>query len=778
MVQFQIIAHTQTGESIGLVGSTPELGAWDVEKCILLRTSPERYPQWWTETDISFTPSSQVSEFSKVEYKYLRFFAEGDWEWEYAGANRWFPLTVNPPSGRLVIEDGMLGYGQPYPFGYVETTPPSLLQRLSQTFSPRQGLKVLILGSSVAAGHKAWLLNGWAAQLAQSLQERYGHRVVNVSESGANVTRTIERFPTAVVPEKPDVVIIALSLGNEGLALCSDHSRRAVQRRFESGLRQLVKMVQALGARPILGAVYPHDDYTPEHYALLKDTHCRMLAWGVPVLNWFDPIQDGQGHWRPGISFDPAHPNTLGHRLMYEAIDQTLFQIDRAELNREKQRYQQQNEDLVYLDASGFRVATCRGDRCLRITNSSLHPYTIAPHWQTLQTAVQQKASLPPGIYLAKNAPKGTLPYLAVSEQGTITTQLDIPPVAHLEYNPAVDLFTSHNAQVLFFDGHLGLLKESDRSLIVVNETQEAYNIHPMWKEIRQALKLMPPGIYEDLHHPDVPFRTLIIGADGLESRVKAPPQSALRFQFTCPLSERSRIAILPLGDRCAVRMLLYKMEYDGPAFPFDLTRTTKVSDVADMIENQFFDMWSPDYLDYSPEAGRIYHRKWSGLSFAHEVDDTDDPIHNMNPIWERMKTRYQARAERFWYTLQHCDEMLFVRTGLCDRGSVEDLIQKLAKYAQGKPFRLLILSAQASEEFAGLAQVIHYQYDFNPDHMYDDLGYWLHCTEIMRGILEFLGVTSQNLFWCPPNPPQSPSLKNDALTSQSHTPDAGERSA
>ncbi|WP_442947873.1 hypothetical protein [Nostoc sp.] len=62
-------------------------------------------------------------------------------------------------------------------------------------------------------------------------------------------------------------------------------------------------------------------------------------------------------------------------------------------------------------------------------------------------------------------------------------------------------------------------------------------------------------------------------------------------------------------GDRCAVRMMLYKMEYDGPTFPFYLTRTTNIADVADAIEHGFDDMWNPAFLHYSPDAGRIYHR-------------------------------------------------------------------------------------------------------------------------------------------------------------------------
>jgi hypothetical protein len=124
-----------------------------------------------------------------------------------------------------------------------------------------------------------------------------------------------------------------------------------------------------------------------------------------------------------------------------------------------------------------------------------------------------------------------------------------------------------------------------------------------------------------------------------------------------------------------------------------------------------------------------------------------------MNPVFERMYTRYKARSERFWFTIAHADELLFVRNSYCDRPQVIDLLEKLKWKCEGKPFRLLIISPQNSEEYVGLEQVIHYNHEFNPDLMYDDQGYWDHCTGVMAHILHELGVSSKNLFWCPPNP-------------------------
>ncbi len=739
MYRFQINAQTRVGESIGLVGSAPELGQWDVSRCVPLCTSADRYPLWWTETEVDFQSHRAHQD---IEYKYVRLGPGGSVHWESLGSNRWIAIDPDYQSLKIILDDGDFGQIRPYPFGYLDPCP---------EHQSSERLKIVVIGSSVALGFNAWLLRGWAWLLGHTLQQNYGHQLINVSEVGANVSRTIERFQSVVAPEKPDMVIIALSLGNEGLAECLPQEQRTVQRRFESGLHQLIKMTRELGAFPILGGVYPNGKFTPEHYGILLDTHNRMLTWEVPVLNWLAALDNGQGQWKTELVYNPTHPNTLGHRYMAQAIDSKIFALNKEQLAQEKQRFCQPNEVSIYLDDQGFQILTCIEVRNLRIINPSPHSYTIVPSWQDLQTALQQHAHLIPGVYIAKNAFEGIAPSFAVHQDRTIETTLNIPPGTNLEYSAALNFFAPNTAQLLFYDGHLGLLKEDEQHIRIINESDHVYSIQPMWQEVRSALKAMPLGVYTDPLYPDRPFYTMMIGPQGLESRVKVAARSAVLFHYQGPLSAINRVAIIPLGDRCAIRMLLYKMEYDGPAFPFDLTRSTNIGDVADMIATGFQDMWNPYFLRYDYEAGRIYHTKWTGLSFAHEVEKTDDPLNDMTPVWKRIYTRYKARSERFWHTLRHCNKALFIRTGIVDRGGVRDLVYKLENQCYGKPFLLLVISPQPSHEFADLPKVLHYNQEFNPDRMYEDLAYWMRCTEALREILESLGVSSKNLFWCPP---------------------------
>ncbi len=749
MYRFQIRATTRPGETIALVGSIPAMGCWDIKRCVRLQTSGDRYPLWWVDLDVSAEQvegdrSATTPSDLRAEYKYVRLPEQDTPEWEVWGTNRWVPIETEPLPSLVIVEDGEIGTIPACPYGYFPQAIPH-----PPVPDDLKGLKIAVIGSSVALGCNAWLLRGWAWHLGQALQQRYGHYLINVSEIGANVGTTIARFSQAVAPHNPDVVIISLSLGNEGLAFAPPHQQRAIQQRFESGLLQLIKMTRELGAQPILGSVYPNGNYSPEHYRLLQETHQRMKTWGVSVLDWLSPLDDGRGRWKPGIFADHAHPNTDGHHLMFEAIDLNQFNFTKADLTTEHPPHPPEEVSL-FRDEWGFHIFARKTDHSLRIINTTPHSYTLSPNWKLLQNSLRA-APLPPGLHLAEDEATGALHSVFVQDDGTIRTNLTIPSGADLTFYPAIHFFAPKRSQVLFYNQHLAILRVGDRRLYLINESDHDYYVHPMWKEIRTLLKAMPSGVYEDPVNPDAPFRTMMIGLDGLESRVKVAAQLAIALEYQCSLSDINRVAILGLGDRCAVRMLLHKMEYDGPAFPFDLTRTTKVSDVADIIENGFDDMWNPAYLNYSPSDNRVYHSKWTGLSFGHEVEDSDDPLNDMSPIYKRMRTRYSARSRRFWYTLQHADKFLFVRTGGCDRASVVNLLEKLKVKCQGKSFRLLIISPQPSEEFADLPNVQHYNLEFNPDRMYADIDHWLYCTDLMRKILSSLSISSKNLFWCPP---------------------------
>eukprot|EP00435_Cladocopium_sp_Y103_P010049 s2168_g2.t1 len=304
-------------------------------------------------------------------------------------------------------------------------------------------------------------LRGWA------LHQTYGHRVVNVSQCGANTASTKERLKDAVTQLKPDIVIIALSLGNEGLAHCPAAERRAAQHRFEQGLLDLISMVLAMDAMPILGGVYPNNDYNAETYAMLKETARTMATWNVPIFEWLPALDDGHGRWKESLYFDHAHPNTEGQRHMFECIDLSLFahtgedipqlvrrrssltQLDSSErqtsyshLDEAVQASQAAESTAhgeaigppAFEDGRGFSIVLCRG--AISIRNKTEDEYVVSAEWQALSRALVA-AGLRPGIYVSRDECCQNNRVLFVNHEGLMTKRLILPPSADALYLPS-----------------------------------------------------------------------------------------------------------------------------------------------------------------------------------------------------------------------------------------------------------------------------------------------------------------------------------------------------
>lgn len=82
---FRVNADTSYGDMIYVVGSIPELGNWDTDKCSEAMMNPN-YPEW-------FLPVSVPSD-TTFEFKFIKKDANGNVTWE-SGSNRIFTSTSN-----------------------------------------------------------------------------------------------------------------------------------------------------------------------------------------------------------------------------------------------------------------------------------------------------------------------------------------------------------------------------------------------------------------------------------------------------------------------------------------------------------------------------------------------------------------------------------------------------------------------------------------------------------------------------------------------------------
>ena len=139
-------------------------------------------------------------------------------------------------------------------------------------------MRVTVVGSSVAFGFRA--SQSWVLRLTKAV-EPFGVTVVNCAECGANTAKTLERFDDILTQTSPDVVIISLSLNNEGLLRKGNSSVDACET-FESNLRELVRRAEVAGARVLLGSVYPNGRYNHEHHAKLVESNAKLAFEAVP----------------------------------------------------------------------------------------------------------------------------------------------------------------------------------------------------------------------------------------------------------------------------------------------------------------------------------------------------------------------------------------------------------------------------------------------------------------------------------------------------------------
>ena len=122
--------------------------------------------------------------------------------------------------------------------------------RTRQQGAIRQKVDVLVVGSSVAAGSDARRGRGWAALLAASLMSEHRLSLVNKAIGGYDTQSTMGLLRHALGIYEPRVVIIGLSLANEGLPWAENRAAAdAVASQFEAGLRALAEVAVAAGCK-------------------------------------------------------------------------------------------------------------------------------------------------------------------------------------------------------------------------------------------------------------------------------------------------------------------------------------------------------------------------------------------------------------------------------------------------------------------------------------------------------------------------------------------------
>lgn len=197
----------------------------------------------------------------------------------------------------------------------------------SSTIDTTGNKTIVVLGSSVAAGwvtsyrEKYDMQNGYAARLGRLIESR-GWTVKNISIPGFDTKGTIARFEKDVLPLHPRFVFIGLSMANEGLTTENPDS---VYTWYRDGITKLVSLCREHDMMPVVGLCYSNNDYSSSQYEYLKRMNLLISSWEVPCVNLLGALNDGNGHFPAGYTFDAGHPDDRGHEELFYAFVPDLF---------------------------------------------------------------------------------------------------------------------------------------------------------------------------------------------------------------------------------------------------------------------------------------------------------------------------------------------------------------------------------------------------------------------------------------------------------------------
>jgi lysophospholipase L1-like esterase len=207
--------------------------------------------------------------------------------------------------------------------------------------------RVLVFGASVSAGFSDEK-GGWVSYLTEDLHRRSmetgeSNQVYNLGVSGhtsSDILARLEHEITAREEEYHDLILIISTGGNDALYNSEKQGAEVPLDQFKSNLNKILDVsreradeVYLLGNHPVdpsqldEGDLLPHHSLRPE----LREKYfeeARKISGqkGVHFISLKDSIDEEK--FREKL-FDGLHPNTEGHREIYEIVRQTLEQESR-----------------------------------------------------------------------------------------------------------------------------------------------------------------------------------------------------------------------------------------------------------------------------------------------------------------------------------------------------------------------------------------------------------------------------------------------------------------
>jgi len=275
-------------------------------------------------------------------------------------------------------------------------------------------LKIVYLGSSVPSGTGASKNFGYTSMYSQLLKKRDANGIgkpwttVNKSIGGDNTERIMARWQRDLVPQKAKYVVIALSLGNEGI----HEFGKPKFEQFKTNMTKMISIARDSGYVPVIANCYTRNDFNEADYNYVKQLNLWINALNVPSINLLGAVDDGTGKWATNYWSDGAHPNDAGHAEMSYAIVPSLFDalangksqpkfIDASYLNWDKKQHKLLHfkpDNALHAFTTAITIKTDVKGQVLKLTESTGNTINISINSKGLLEYKSAKAQTIKGI--------------------------------------------------------------------------------------------------------------------------------------------------------------------------------------------------------------------------------------------------------------------------------------------------------------------------------------------------------------------------------------------
>ncbi|HBV39626.1 MAG TPA: multifunctional acyl-CoA thioesterase I/protease I/lysophospholipase L1 [Erwinia sp.] len=172
--------------------------------------------------------------------------------------------------------------------------------------------KLLVLGDSLSAGYRMSASAAWPALLNDKWQK--SPVIINGSISGDTAAQGLARLPALLKQHQPRWVLIELG-GNDGL-------RGFPPQQLEQQLGQIIGLVKAAGAQPLLMQVRLPPNYGRRYTEAFSDVYPRLAkAFSLPLLPFFMEQVYLKPEW---MQQDGIHPNPDAQPFIADLMAKTL----------------------------------------------------------------------------------------------------------------------------------------------------------------------------------------------------------------------------------------------------------------------------------------------------------------------------------------------------------------------------------------------------------------------------------------------------------------------